>query len=100
VRGGRGVLRKRKIRNITAGHRRSLLWSTTCAPSSRSWGVASASTGRARTPSNGGGMVGQGHYVRVTPTISWGWNLEGAPVGDTWSKTGHTEIPAHPCRAA
>jgi hypothetical protein len=34
-------------------------------------------------------MVGPGHYVRVTPTISWSWNLEGAPAGDTWYEAPH-----------
>jgi pyridoxamine 5'-phosphate oxidase family protein len=29
-------------------------------------------------------MVGPGTYLRITPTESWSWNLEGEPVGDTW----------------
>lgn len=29
-------------------------------------------------------MVGPGLYVRITPTISWSWNMVGEPVGDTW----------------
>jgi pyridoxamine 5'-phosphate oxidase family protein len=34
--------------------------------------------------------VGPGHYVRVTPTTSWSWNLEGAPVGDSWYEARRT----------
>ncbi|MFE0254617.1 PPOX class F420-dependent oxidoreductase [Streptomyces sp. NPDC059010] len=32
------------------------------------------------------GMVGPGHYLRITPTLSWSWNLSDPPVpaGDTW----------------
>jgi pyridoxamine 5'-phosphate oxidase family protein len=40
--------------------------------------------GRAEDPVERVGMVGPGHYVRITPTISWSWNMEGVPVGDTW----------------
>lgn len=36
------------------------------------------------------GMVGRGHYLRITPTISWSWNMEGKPVGNTWYKTRQT----------
>jgi pyridoxamine 5'-phosphate oxidase family protein len=28
--------------------------------------------------------VGPGSYLRITPEISWSWNLAGEPVGDTW----------------
>ncbi|MGI5376322.1 PPOX class F420-dependent oxidoreductase [Streptomyces sp. CA-251387] len=32
------------------------------------------------------GMVGPGHYLRITPTLSWSWNLADPPrpAGDTW----------------
>ena len=30
------------------------------------------------------GMVGPGHYVRITPRASWSWHMEGEPVGDDW----------------
>jgi len=26
-----------------------------------------------------GGQFGPGHYMRITPTVSWSWNLEGRP---------------------
>ena len=40
--------------------------------------------GRAEGPVERVGLVGPGHYLRITPTVSWSWNLEGAPAGDTW----------------
>ncbi|MFJ4369827.1 PPOX class F420-dependent oxidoreductase [Streptomyces chartreusis] len=32
------------------------------------------------------GMVGPGHYLRITPTVSWSWNLSDPPepAGDAW----------------
>jgi pyridoxamine 5'-phosphate oxidase family protein len=30
------------------------------------------------------GMVGPGTYIRVTPTVSWSWNLAGEQAGATW----------------
>ena len=30
------------------------------------------------------GLVGPGLYMRITPTISWSWNMAGEPAGDTW----------------
>ena len=30
------------------------------------------------------GIVGPGVYVRITPVVSWSWNMAGEPVGDTW----------------
>ena len=40
--------------------------------------------GRAEPPVQRDGMVGPGHYLRIVPTASWSWNMEGAPVGDSW----------------
>ncbi|MFE7275108.1 PPOX class F420-dependent oxidoreductase [Streptomyces sp. NPDC057623] len=39
------------------------------------------------------GMVGPGHYLRITPTLSWSWNLSDPPrpAGDTWYPTRRTE---------
>jgi pyridoxamine 5'-phosphate oxidase family protein len=93
---GEAVLRTRKIRNITAGHRQVALvvddlpsLDPFVARGIRIYGIAEDPVDRV-------GMVGPGHYVRVTPTISWSWNLEGAPVGDTWydaRRTVHTQLP-------
>jgi pyridoxamine 5'-phosphate oxidase family protein len=52
--------------------------------------------GQAGQPVERVGMVGPGLYVRITPTISWSWNMAGEPVGDTWyvpTRTVH-QIPS------
>jgi pyridoxamine 5'-phosphate oxidase family protein len=40
--------------------------------------------GLAADPVERVGMVGPGFYARITPTVSWSWNMAGEPVGDTW----------------
>ena len=40
--------------------------------------------GRAAPPVQRVGMVGPGHYMRIIPTVSWSWNMAGAPVGERW----------------
>ena len=46
--------------------------------------------GRADGPIERLGMVGPGHFMRITPTVSWSWNMEGEPVGDTWYESNRT----------
>ena len=29
-------------------------------------------------------MVGPGLYSRITPRVSWSWNLAGEPAGERW----------------
>ena len=76
---GDAVLRTRKIRNIAAGHHQVALvvddlpsFEPFVARGIRIYGTAADPVERV-------GMVGPGHYVRVTPTISWSWNLEALP---------------------
>jgi pyridoxamine 5'-phosphate oxidase family protein len=40
--------------------------------------------GEAAGPLERVGIVGQGFYLRITPSISWSWNMAAEPVGDTW----------------
>ncbi|GAA1284580.1 hypothetical protein GCM10009609_57190 [Pseudonocardia aurantiaca] len=40
--------------------------------------------GVAEQPFERVGFVGPGVYIRVTPTVSWSWNMAGEPAGDTW----------------
>jgi pyridoxamine 5'-phosphate oxidase family protein len=51
--------------------------------------------GHAEQPFKRVGMVGPGTYMRITPTISWSWNMAGEPVGDTWYESRRTvhQIP-------
>ncbi|MFI6867720.1 PPOX class F420-dependent oxidoreductase [Nocardia sp. NPDC050406] len=45
--------------------------------------------GRAEPPIERVGMVGPGHYLRVTPVQSWSWNIAGEPVGEQWYPARH-----------
>jgi pyridoxamine 5'-phosphate oxidase family protein len=51
--------------------------------------------GHADQPVERDGLVGRGLYMRITPTISWSWNMAGEPAGDTWNEPRRTihEIP-------
>jgi pyridoxamine 5'-phosphate oxidase family protein len=40
--------------------------------------------GRADPPVERTGMVGPGIYVRITPSVSWSWNMAGDPAGESW----------------
>jgi pyridoxamine 5'-phosphate oxidase family protein len=46
--------------------------------------------GRAEPPVERVGLVGPGIYTRITPTISWSWNMAGEPAGHTWYETTRT----------
>ncbi|HEY1176429.1 MAG TPA: PPOX class F420-dependent oxidoreductase [Phytomonospora sp.] len=49
--------------------------------------------GTAEQPFERVGMVGPGTFMRVTPTVSWSWNLAGEPVGDEWYESRRAEHP-------
>jgi pyridoxamine 5'-phosphate oxidase family protein len=92
--GASSVAGTRKIRNIRAGREKVALvvddlvsFDPLIARSIRVYGLADQPVERV-------GLVGPGLYVRITPTISWSWNLEGAPVGDTWYDARRTVHPA------
>jgi pyridoxamine 5'-phosphate oxidase family protein len=40
--------------------------------------------GDAEPPVERVGMVGPGHYSRITPRVSWSQNLAGEPAGEQW----------------
>ncbi len=84
--GGSGdtVLRTRKFRNVGAGRHKVALviddlvsFDPFIARSIRVYGEADGPVERV-------GMLGPGAYLRITPTISWSWNLAGEAVGDMW----------------
>ncbi len=66
------MLRTRKIRNVVAGRTRLAL-------------VIDALVSIEPFLARG---VGSGYYLRVAPTVSWSWNMEGEPAGDEWYPTG------------
>jgi pyridoxamine 5'-phosphate oxidase family protein len=84
--GGNGpaVLGTRKFRNVRAGNTQVALvvddlvsFEPFVARSIRVYGYAEPPVERV-------GLVGAGFYSRITPTVSWSWNMAGEPAGDTW----------------
>src|SRR5688572_17657093 len=81
---GEAVLRTRKVRNVAAGHDQvavvvddQVSFDPFIVRSIRVYG-------RATGPIERVGMVGPGHFLRITPTVSWSWNMAGEPVGAAW----------------
>lgn len=81
---GAAVLATRKFRNVASGCREVALVIDDMVSFDPFVARGIRIYGRADDPVERVGMVGPGHYVRITPTISWSWNMEGAPAGDTW----------------
>jgi len=87
---GPSVLLTRKFRNVEDGPRKVALvvddmmsfdpFITRCI---RVYGHAEA-------PFERTGMSGPGLYMRITPRISWSWNMAGEPVGETWYEARRT----------
>jgi pyridoxamine 5'-phosphate oxidase family protein len=87
---GQAVLDTRKSRNVRAGRRKVALvidnlvsFDPFVARSIRVYGYAEPPVERV-------GMMGPGFYIRITPTVSWSWNLTGEPVGQTWYEARRT----------
>ena len=81
---GASFLRTRKVGNVLAGRAKVALvvddlpsLDPFVARGIRVYGLADGPVQRI-------GMVGPGLYLRITPRISWSWNLAGEPVGATW----------------
>ena len=81
---GPSVLATRKIRNIASGNREIALVVDDMVSFDPFIARGIRIYGRASDPVERVGLVGPGIYVRITPTTSWSWNMEGAPVGDSW----------------
>ena len=87
---GESVLRTRKVSNVRAGRRKVALvvddlpsFDPFIARGIRVYGVADDAVQRV-------GMMGPGLYLRITPQVSWSWNMAGEPVGATWYETRRT----------
>ncbi|HYP45593.1 MAG TPA: PPOX class F420-dependent oxidoreductase [Propionibacteriaceae bacterium] len=81
---GASFLRTRKVGNVRAGRTKVALvvddlpsLDPFVARGIRVYGLADGPVQRI-------GMVGPGLYLRITPQVSWTWNLAGEPVGATW----------------
>ncbi len=81
---GESVLGTRKIRNIEAGHHEVALVVDDLVSLDPFIARGIRVYGDAEGPVERTGMVGPGFYVRITPTISWSWNMAGEPAGETW----------------
>ncbi|GIM89765.1 PPOX class F420-dependent oxidoreductase [Paractinoplanes toevensis] len=81
---GQAVLKTRKFRNIGAGHQLVALVVDDMVSVDPFITRAIRVYGHADGPIERAGIVGPGFYLRVTPTISWSWNMAGEPAGDTW----------------
>jgi pyridoxamine 5'-phosphate oxidase family protein len=81
---GASVFETRKVRNIQAGHHKVALVIDDLMSLNPFIARGIRIYGEAEPPVERIGIVGPGHYMRITPIISWSWNLAGDPVGDTW----------------
>ena len=92
---GASFLRTRKVRNILDAGSRDVALVVDDMPSFDPFVARGIRIyGRAEDPVERVGMVGPGWYIRIRPTTSWSWNLEGAPVGATWYESRRTVHPA------
>jgi pyridoxamine 5'-phosphate oxidase family protein len=81
---GRTVLLTRKFRNVEAGRRKVALVVDDMVSFDPFITRAIRVYGDAEAPIERTGMAGPGLYMRITPRISWSWNMTGEPVGETW----------------
>jgi pyridoxamine 5'-phosphate oxidase family protein len=81
---GEAVVRTRKFRNIVAGNKQVALVVDDLVSFDPFVARCIRIYGDADDPVERIGMMGPGFYVRITPTISWSWNLAGEPAGETW----------------
>ncbi|MCC8249238.1 PPOX class F420-dependent oxidoreductase [Saccharothrix luteola] len=92
VGGGATVRGTRKFRNVAAGNHKVALVVDDLVSVEPFVARGIRVYGDAAQPCDRVGMVGPGTYLRITPTVSWSWNLAGEPVGEEWypaAKTVH-----------
>lgn len=81
---GPSVADTRKFRNVRAGNRKVALVIDDMVSFDPFIARCIRIYGDAEQPVERVGMVGPGLYIRITPTISWSWNMAGEAVGGTW----------------
>jgi len=91
---GPSVAGTRKFRNIQAGNRKVALVFDDLVSLDPFIARAMRVYGDAEGPVERAGMVGPGLYLRITPAVSWSWNLAGEPAGATWYEPLRTVHPA------
>ena len=88
---GESFLATRKVRNIVAGRRRVALVVDDLPSFDPFIARGIRIYGHADDPIERVGIVGPGWYVRIAPTTSWSWNLDGIPVGAEWYEAKRTD---------
>lgn len=88
---GASVLATRKVRNVVDGNREVALVVDDMVSFDPFVARGIRIYGRAESPVERVGMVGPGHYVRITPTVSWCWNMDGLPAGEIWYEARRAE---------
>jgi pyridoxamine 5'-phosphate oxidase family protein len=95
--GGRGpaVVGTQKFRNVRAGNSKVALVVDDLVSLEPFIARSIRIYGHADQPLERDGLVGPGRYLRITPTISWSWNMAGEPAGDAWYEPRRTihQIP-------
>ncbi|PXX61587.1 pyridoxamine 5'-phosphate oxidase family protein [Nocardia tenerifensis] len=89
VGGGETFPETRKARNVAAGNTEVALVVDDLVSLNPFIARGIRIYGHAEPPIERTGMVGPGHYLRITPVQSWSWNLAGAPAGDEWYENRH-----------
>ena len=84
VGGSPEVTRTRKFRNVAAGRAKVSVVIDDMESVEPFIARGIRIYGHAEQPFERVGMVGPGIYMRITPTTSWSWNLEGEPAGEKW----------------
>jgi pyridoxamine 5'-phosphate oxidase family protein len=84
--GGRNVAKTRKYRNVQAGQTKVALVIDELA-STNPWTVRGIRVYGTAEPVERAGHLGPGSYLRITPHVSWSWNVETPSV----VKTVHTQ---------
>ncbi|MEN3305024.1 MAG: pyridoxamine 5-phosphate oxidase family protein [Micromonosporaceae bacterium] len=89
--GGAGTVRgTRKFRNVASGNHKVALVVDDLVSLEPFIARGIRVYGSAEQPFERVGLVGPGTYLRITPTVSWTWNLAGEPAGDEWYPSNKT----------
>ncbi len=87
---GPEVAETRKLRNIAAGRSKVSLVIDDLVSMEPFVARALRVYGNAEPPVERTGMMGHGLYARITPTVSWSWNMAGEPAGERWYDANRT----------
>ena len=87
---GPDVAHTRKLRNIRAGRTKVSLVVDDLVSMEPFIARALRVYGDAEAPIERVGMMGPGLYSRITPRVSWSWNLAGEPAGEQWYPANRT----------